>query len=100
MNRGNHQGSIFEDDVDRGIFLRTLEETSLASGWVAHSFVLMGNHYHFEAVTCREIRRANTGRHEPRHHVGRKKGGERFILEKKMDVTYITKRCLTRMALR
>jgi len=34
MNRGNHQGSIFEDDVDRGIFLRTLEESSLASGWV------------------------------------------------------------------
>jgi len=52
MNRGNHQESIFEDDVDRGIFLRTLEETSLASGWVAHSFVLMGNHYHFE---CRGL---------------------------------------------
>ncbi|MCK9589516.1 MAG: transposase [Terrimicrobiaceae bacterium] len=53
MNRGDHLESIFEDDKDREVFLKTLEETCVSSGWQAHSFVLMGNHYHLLIETTR-----------------------------------------------
>ncbi len=53
MNRGDQLESIFEDDQDRQIFLQPLAETCRSSGWVVHSFVLMGNHYHLLVETQR-----------------------------------------------
>lgn len=53
MNRGDHLEAIFKDDVDREIFLKTLDETCRSAGWVVHSFVLMGNHYHLLIETQR-----------------------------------------------
>lgn len=53
MNRGDHLESIFKDDKDREVFLKTLEEASVSSGWAVHSFVLMGNHYHLLIETVR-----------------------------------------------
>jgi len=53
MNRGNHLESIYGDDLDRQIFLKTLEEACDSSGWVVHSFVLMENHYHLLVETLR-----------------------------------------------
>jgi REP element-mobilizing transposase RayT len=53
MNRGNHLEAIFRDDKDREVFLKTLEESCLSSGWLAHGFVLMGNHYHLLIETTR-----------------------------------------------
>ena len=53
MNRGNHLDAIFKDGKDREMFLRTLEEGCEASGWVAHGFVLMRNHYHLLIETLR-----------------------------------------------
>ena len=46
MNRGDHLESLFKDDKDREVFLKTLEETCVSSGWNAHSFILISNHYH------------------------------------------------------
>jgi len=53
MNRGDHLEAIFKDDKDREVFLETLEEACVSSGWEAHSFVLMGNHYHLLIETTR-----------------------------------------------
>jgi REP element-mobilizing transposase RayT len=46
MSRGNRCEAIFLDDHDRERFLETLEETIDKTGWIIHSYVLMGNHYH------------------------------------------------------
>ena len=53
MNRGDQLEAIFRDDRDREIFLRTLAEACVSSGWKVHSFVLMGNHYHLLIETSR-----------------------------------------------
>lgn len=53
MNRGNHLEDIFRDEIDRGLFIKTLEETCQSSGWIVHSFVLMRNHYHLLIETQR-----------------------------------------------
>jgi len=53
MNRGDHLESIFKDDKDREVFLKTLEEACISSGWKTHSFVLMSNHYHLLIETTR-----------------------------------------------
>ncbi len=53
MNRGDHLEAIFQDEKDREVFLKTLGETCVSSGWKAHSFVLMGNHYHLLMETTR-----------------------------------------------
>ncbi len=53
MNRGNHLDEIYRDDVDREMFMKTLEEACLSAGWVIHSFVLMNNHYHLLIETLR-----------------------------------------------
>jgi REP element-mobilizing transposase RayT len=45
--------TIFKDNVDRQIFLKTLGETCQSAGWAVHSFVLMGNHYHLLIETMR-----------------------------------------------
>lgn len=47
MSRGNRGGIIFEDDVDREMFLETLAQVCSKTGWVIHAYVLMSNHFHF-----------------------------------------------------
>ncbi|MFZ4116806.1 MAG: transposase [Chthoniobacterales bacterium] len=46
MARGNRQELIFLNDHDRNSFLKTLDETYEMTGWRAHAWVLMRNHYH------------------------------------------------------
>ncbi len=46
INRGNYRSWIFESPGARVSFLRCLKQTCEAQGWVLHSWVLMGNHYH------------------------------------------------------
>jgi len=46
MSRGNRQEAIYKDDRDHEIFLDTLDEACVRTGWRIHAFVLMGNHYH------------------------------------------------------
>ena len=53
MSRGDHLEPIYGDEVDREMFLRTLGDTCRSAGWVAHSFVLMRNHYHLLIETQR-----------------------------------------------
>jgi REP element-mobilizing transposase RayT len=51
MCRGDRCEPIFEDDEDRGIFLRTLRECCEKSGWRIYAWVLMSNHYHWVLQT-------------------------------------------------
>lgn len=53
MNRGDHLEPIFQDEKDRETFLKTFGNTCVSAGWKAHSFVLMGNHYHLLIETTR-----------------------------------------------
>jgi REP element-mobilizing transposase RayT len=46
MSRGNRQEPIFLDDQDCAVFLATLGESCAKTGWLVHTFALMGNHYH------------------------------------------------------
>ncbi|MFZ4778245.1 MAG: transposase [Terrimicrobiaceae bacterium] len=46
MDRGDRLETIFRDDADRELFLKTLGQACERSGWRVHSYVLMGNHYH------------------------------------------------------
>lgn len=46
MCRGNRQEPIFRDRHDHELFLKTLGDTVERCGWLIHSYVLMGNHYH------------------------------------------------------
>ena len=46
MCRGNGGKSIYNDDKDREMFLKTLWECCKQTGWIVHAYVLMGNHYH------------------------------------------------------
>ena len=50
MARGNRRESIFQSDGDRRLFLTTFGEACAKTGWRAHAWVLMGNHYHL--VIC------------------------------------------------
>jgi REP element-mobilizing transposase RayT len=51
MARGNRRASLFEDDADRGFFLKTLGEACARTGWRVHAWVLMRNHYHLVIET-------------------------------------------------
>jgi len=51
MSRGNGRQEIFHDDVDRQDFLKTLAEACQKTGWQAHAYCLMGNHYHLVIET-------------------------------------------------
>ena len=42
MNRGDRREPIFQDDTDRQLFLRTLEEACLKTGWQVHVYCLIG----------------------------------------------------------
>jgi len=46
MCRGNDGQDIFVSDKGRRLFLSTLTEACMQTGWRVHSYVLMSNHYH------------------------------------------------------
>ena len=46
MSRGNRREFILGTPEDKKIFLETLAETCEQTGWMVHSYVLMGNHFH------------------------------------------------------
>ena len=46
LSRGNEQRDIFEDEMDRNIFLDTIGEFSERFEIDVFAFVLMDNHYH------------------------------------------------------
>ena len=44
--RGDRREDIFEDDQDRQVFLRILEQVITQFGWLCYAWCLMDNHYH------------------------------------------------------
>ena len=51
MARGNRREAIFLDDEDRRLFVQTLGEACAMTGWWAHGWVLLSNHYHLMIET-------------------------------------------------
>ena len=51
MSRANGKGNIFETDVDRQDFVKTLAETCQKTGFEVHAYCLMRNHYHLVLET-------------------------------------------------
>ncbi|MBK1829075.1 transposase [Haloferula rosea] len=46
MARGEGGKDVFEDEVDRTVWLKRLEEVCGSYGWRVHAWVMMGNHFH------------------------------------------------------
>ena len=44
--RGDRREAIFDDDLDRRLFLSTLAQVVNRFNWVCHAWCLMDNHYH------------------------------------------------------
>ena len=53
MNRGDRREAIFLEDEDRQLFLETLGQACEKTGWQAHAWCLMGNHFHLVLQTPR-----------------------------------------------
>ena len=51
MSRANGTGNIFESDVDRRDFVKTLAETCEKAGFEVHAYCLMRNHFHLVVET-------------------------------------------------
>jgi len=51
MSRGDRREAIFRDDADRESFLETLAQACEKTGWRAHAWCLMGNHFHLVMET-------------------------------------------------
>jgi REP element-mobilizing transposase RayT len=51
LNRGDRREAIFRDDRDREMFLETLGEACLKTGWEIHAWCLMSNHFHLVVET-------------------------------------------------
>ena len=51
MSRANRKGVIFETDVDRQDFVKTLAETCEKTGFEVHAYCLMRNHFHLVVET-------------------------------------------------
>jgi REP element-mobilizing transposase RayT len=51
MSRGDRREKIFQDDVDRQDFIRTLAEACQKTGFEVHAYCLMGNHFHLVVET-------------------------------------------------
>ena len=51
MSRANGKGNIFEGNVDRHDFIKTLAETCEKTGFQAHAYCLMSNHFHLVVET-------------------------------------------------
>jgi len=43
-SRGDRREPIYEDDVDRKIFMLLLEQVCKTYNWLCHAYCLMGNH--------------------------------------------------------
>lgn len=75
MARGDQREAIFYDEEDRSMFLQTLADACVRTGWRCHAYVLMGNHYHLVIETPRAnlvagmawLQNAFTRRHNVRH---------------------------------
>ena len=75
MSRANGKGNIFETDVDRQDFLKTLAEACGKTGFQVHAYCLMRNHFHLVLETpngnlvagMRWLLSAYTLRFNPRH---------------------------------
>lgn len=97
--RGDRREAIFDDDLDRRLFLSTLEQVVKRFNWVCHAWCLMDNHYHLLIQTpdgnlskgMRQLNgvytQASNRRHRRVGHLfqGRFKGilvdGEAYLLE-------------------
>lgn len=51
MSRGDRKKAIYETDVDRHDFLKTLAETCEKTGFQIHAYCLMKNHFHLVVET-------------------------------------------------
>lgn len=51
MNRGDRREAIFKDDKDRELFLETLGQACVKTGWQVHAYCLMPNHFHLVVET-------------------------------------------------
>ena len=51
MSRGDRRKDIYETDVDRHDFLKTLAETCEKTGFEIHAYCLMPNHFHLVVET-------------------------------------------------
>ena len=51
MSRANGKGNIFEGDVDRHDFIKTLAEACGKTGFEVHAYCLMRNHFHLVVET-------------------------------------------------
>ena len=51
LSRGDRREEIYDDDVDRQDFLKTLAETCQKTDWQVHAFCLMSNHFHLVLET-------------------------------------------------
>ena len=86
MARGNRRESIFLDDEDRRIFLRSLAEACGMTGWRIHAWVLMSNHYHIMLETpepnlvegMKWLQNAYTRRFKVRHTQWGRLFGDRY----------------------
>lgn len=75
-SRGNAKKDIFEDDVDREVFLKVLDEVIKRFNWLCHAYCLMNNHYHLLIETpegnlskgMRQLNGVYTQRHNHRHN--------------------------------
>ena len=75
MSRANGKGNVFETDVDRHDFLKTLAECCEKTGYEVHAYCLMRNHFHLVVETpngnlvagMRWLLSAYTLRFNPRH---------------------------------
>lgn len=45
-SRGNARENIYQDDVDRTVFLALLNRACSRHYWLCHAYCLMSNHYH------------------------------------------------------
>jgi REP element-mobilizing transposase RayT len=75
MSRANGKGNIFETDVDRQDFIKTLAAACAKTGFEIHAYCLMRNHFHLVVETpngnlvagMRWLLSAYTLRFNPRH---------------------------------
>ena len=51
MNRGDRREAIFRTNLDRRLFLETLGQACLKTGWQVHALCLMSNHFHLVVET-------------------------------------------------
>jgi putative transposase len=51
MNRGDRREAIVQTDADRELWIRTLGEACVKSGWQVHAYCLMTNHFHLVVET-------------------------------------------------